>query len=161
MSPLFVLVLWVHLFSAIVLVGGSFFIWFVVWPASYKITEDEAARTRMVGRIAKRFAYFTHGSLTALVLTGLYLAGPYLESPGLILSSLRGEVLLVKVAVVLVAISLTYTNNIYHGRKIMRLAAQGRLEDLKRVRRLTHLASYVTLGLLVLITVLGATLVAL
>lgn len=80
MSLAFILVLWVHLFSAVVLVGGSFFIWFVVWPASYKIAANEAERTRMVGRIAKRFAYFTHGAVVALVLSGLYLAAPYIES---------------------------------------------------------------------------------
>ncbi len=161
MSLAFILVLWVHLFSAVVLVGGSFFIWFVVWPASYKIAANETERTRMVGRIAKRFAYFTHGAVVALVLSGLYLAAPYIESPGLVLTTLRGEVLLTKVALAVSAIVLMYGNNIYHGRKIMRLVAEGRLDDVKRVRRLTHLASYVTLGLLVLITVLGATLVGL
>ena len=161
MSPLSILVLWVHLFSAIVLVGGSFFIWFVVWPASYKIAADEAERTRMVGRVAKRFSYFTHATVAALVLSGLYLAGPYIEDPGLVLSTLRGEVLLAKVVVVAATISLMYANNIYHGRKIMRLAAAGRLDDVRRVRRLTHLASYLTLLLLVVITILGATLVGL
>ncbi|MDG6920082.1 MAG: CopD family protein [Nitrososphaerota archaeon] len=161
MSLLFILVLWVHLFSAVVLVGGSFFIWVVVWPASFTIAEDEAERTRMVGRIAKRFAYLTHGSVAALFLSGAYLAWPYVVAPGLVLSTLRGEVLLAKVAVVVLTISLMYANNIYHGRKIMRLAAQGRLDDVKRVRKLTHAASYVTLGLLVVITLLGATLVGL
>ena len=159
MSPLFVLVLWVHLFSAIVLIGGSFFIWLVVWPASYKIAAGEADRTRLVGVIAKRFAYFTHGAVAALVLSGVYLAGPYLEAPALLLSTPWGEVLLAKVVLVASAVSLMYANNIYHGRKIMRLAAEGRLDDVKRVRRLTHIASYVTLGLLLAITVLGAVLV--
>ncbi len=160
MSLLFALVLWVHLFSAMVLVGGSFFIWLVVWPASYKIAKDEADRTRMVGRIAKRFAYFTHGTVVALVLSGLYLAAPYIEAPALLLSTFAGDVLLAKMVLVVSAVSLMYANNIYHGRKIMRLVAEGRLDDVKRVRRLTHVASYVTLGLLVAITVLGAVLVA-
>lgn len=161
MSPLFVLALSVHLFSAIILIGGSFFIWFVVWPASYTITESEAERTRIVGRIAKRFAYFTHGTVVALVLSGLYLAGPYIAAPALLLSTLRGEVLLAKVVTVVLAIALMYANNIYHGRKIMRLVAQGRLDDVKRVRRLTHVASYATLGLLLVVMMLGATLVTL
>ncbi|MDG6959539.1 MAG: CopD family protein [Nitrososphaerota archaeon] len=161
MSLLFILVLWVHLFSAIILVGGSFFIWLVVWPASFTITENEAERTRIVGRVAKRFAYFSHGTVTLLFLSGAYLAWPYVVAPGLALTTLRGEVLLAKVATVVVTIALMYANNLYHGRKIMRLAAQGRLDDVRRVRKLTHIASYVTLGLLLVITVLGATLVAL
>ncbi|MDG6989157.1 MAG: hypothetical protein JRN21_07500 [Nitrososphaerota archaeon] len=160
MSLLFALVLWVHLFAAMIFVGGSFFIWFVVWPASYKIAKDEAERTRMVGRIAKRFAYFTHGAVVALLLSGLYLAAPYLGTPSLLLSTFAGDVLLAKMVLVVLAVSLMYANNIYHGRKIMRLVAEGRLDDVKRVRRLTHIASYVTLGLLVAITVLGAVLVA-
>lgn len=161
MMPLFALVLWVHLFSAVVLVGGSFFIWFIVWPASFQFAANEAERTKAVGRIAKRFSYFTHGSLIALVPSGLYLAAPYLTSPSMLSSTLEGQILLAKVVIVGSAIILIYTNNIYHGRKIMRLVAQGRMEDLKRVRRTTHVASYVTLGLLIVITMLGVALVAL
>lgn len=160
MDPLFALVLWVHLFSAVVLVGGSFFIWLVVWPASFQVTTDEAARTKVVGKIAKRFAYFTHGSLVALVLSGLYLAAPYFSGPGPLLSTLEGQILTAKIAAVVSAIVMIYTNNIYHGRKITRLAAEGRFDDMKRVRHVTHIASYVTLGLLILITILGAALVA-
>lgn len=158
MGPFFALVLWIHLFSAVVLVGGSFFIWFVVWPASFQFAPNEAERTKAVGRIAKRFSYFTHGSLIALVPSGLYLAAPYLASPSLLSSTLEGQILLAKVVVVASAIVLIYANNIYHGRKIMRLVAQGKMDDVKRVRRTTHVASYVTLGLLIAITMLGATL---
>ena len=40
------IVLAIHIFFAILFVGGSFFIWLVVWPASYEITDDEKERTR-------------------------------------------------------------------------------------------------------------------
>lgn len=155
-----VVVLWLHLIAAIIFIGGSFFIWLVVWPSSYELSETEAERTRIVGKIAKRFAYFTHASIVVLVLSGVYLAAPYLASPPLLFTTLDGQILLAKVSVVVIMIALMYANNIYHGRKIMRLVAQGKLEDVKRVRRLTHIASFVTLGLMLVITALGAALVA-
>ena len=51
------IILWIHIFTAIIFIGGSFFIWLVVYPESFKITDDEKLRTRIVGRIGKRFAY--------------------------------------------------------------------------------------------------------
>jgi uncharacterized membrane protein len=155
-----VVMLWLHLLAAIIFIGGSFFIWLVVWPSSYELSKTESERTLIVGKIAKRFAYFTHASITILVLSGIYLAAPYLASPPLLFTSLDGQILLVKVSAVVAMVALMYGNNIYHGRKIMRLVAQGRFEDVKRVRRLTHIASFVTLGLMLVITALGAALVA-
>lgn len=154
-----IIVLWIHLFAAIIFIGGSFFIWLVVWPASYSIANTEAQRSIIVGRIAKRFAYFTHMLILTLVASGIYLALPYLQSSSSMSATLGGELLLAKITAVVVMIALMYTNNIYHGKKIMRLVAQGRLEEVKRVRRLTHLASFITLGLLLIITILGVTLV--
>lgn len=155
-----VFVLWVHLFAAIIFIGGSFFIWLVVWPTSYGLANTEAERTAIVGRIAKRFAYFTHLSIGILVTSGLYLAVPYLRSPSLLSTTLGGEILSAKVIVVIVMIILMYANNIYHGRKIMRLTAEGKLEDAERIRKAAHLASFVTLGLMLIITMLGVSLVS-
>ena len=160
MITTFLAVLWLHLFAAIIFIGGSFFIWIVVWPASYDITSNEAERTRIVGKIAKRFAYFTHATTVILVLSGIYLAY-FVSSPSDLLSTFAGNVLLAKIIVVVIMIALMYFNNLYHGKKIMRLASQGKLDEVKRIRKLTHVASYITLGLLVLITILGAALVTL
>ena len=160
MITIFLAVLWLHLFAAIIFIGGSFFIWLVVWPASYDITSNEAERTKIVGKIAKRFAYFTHASIVTLVLSGIYLAF-YVSSPSGLFSTFVGNLLLAKIIVVIVMIALMYLNNLYHGKKIMRLASQGKLDEVKRVRRLTHLASYVTLALMVLITIFGAAIVVL
>ncbi len=154
------IVLWVHLFAAIIFIGGSFFIWLVVWPASYGLANTKAQRSIIVGRIAKRFAYFTHASIAILIASGIYLAMPYLQSPALISTTLGGQLLSAKVVVVVMMIVLMYTNNIYHGRKIMRLIAEAKLDEARRVRKLTHLASFITLGLMVMITLLGAALVS-
>jgi uncharacterized membrane protein len=155
-----IIVLWVHLFAAIIFIGGSFFIWLVVWPASYSLANNESQRSIIVGRIAKRFAYFTHASIAVLVASGAYLALPYFQTPSLFSTTLPGELLLAKILVVVSMIILMYANNIYHGKKIMRLIAQGKLEDVKRVRKLTHLASFITLGLMIIITMLGVALLS-
>ncbi len=150
------IVLWIHLFFAIIFIGGSFFIWFVVWPASYDITDDEKLRTRIVGKIAKRFAYFTHISLALLILTGIYNATWYLPARSDLFSTTAGELLFTKSVIVIVAVLIIYVNNLYHGKKIMRLSEEKKFEEMKAIRRRTHLFSYISLGLLFLITVLAA-----
>lgn len=149
------MILFIHIFFAIIFVGGSFFIWLVVWPASYSLTDDEKERTRIVGRIAKRFALFTHISLGVLIVTGIYNATWYLGSASALFSTTGGRILLVKIIVVGIDIIMIYTNNLYHGKKIMRLAREGRLEEVKKIRKVTHLFSFISLALLVLIVALA------
>lgn len=152
------IVLWIHLFSAILFIGGSFFIWVVVWPASYQITDDETLRTKVVGRIAKRFAYFTHITLGLLVATGIYLAYYYLGgfTAGNILHTTGGQLLFTKSLLVIIMITIVYTNNRYHGKLIMRLSREKKYDEMKRIRRRTHLFSYISLGIMVAISVLAA-----
>ncbi len=145
-------VLWVHILSAIFFMGGSFFIWIVVVPASYKITDDEKFRTRIVGLIGKQFALFTNITLTILIVTGIYNTTWYLnydlnnlfDTPG-------GQILFVKTILVLAMIVLMYGNNLYHGKRIMNLAKEGKMEELRRLRKWSHILSYITLGLMVAI----------
>lgn len=82
-------ILWIHLFSAVLFVGGSFFMWLAVMPASHLITEDESERTQIVGKIAKQFRRVTNATLVVLVLTGVYNASWYLPSVGRPLWHLR------------------------------------------------------------------------
>ncbi|MCL4337809.1 MAG: CopD family protein [Candidatus Thermoplasmatota archaeon] len=152
------IVLAIHIFFAILFVGGSFFIWLVVWPASYEITDDEKERTRIVGKIAKRFAIFTHVSLAVLIVTGIYNATWYLGSFSALYSTSGGEILLAKIVVVGIDILIIYSNNLYHGKKITRLAREGKLEEVKRIRKVTHLFSFISLALLLVIVGLATAL---
>ncbi len=143
------IILWIHIFSAVIFVGGSFFIWLVVWPASYEITSDEKERTRIVGRIAKRFAYFTHVTVGILIVTGIYNATWYLnDNPSLLLSTGQGRLLLANIILAGIVIAMIYGNNIYHGKKIMRLSREGKLEQVKKIRKITHMISFLSLALL-------------
>lgn len=152
------IILAVHIFFAIIFVGGSFFIWLVVWPASYEITGDEKERTRIVGRIAKRFAIFTHVSLVVLIVTGIYNATWYLGTISALFNTTGGQLLLAKIVVVGVDILIIYTNNLYHGKKITRLAREGKLDEVKRIRKVTHLFSFISLALLIAIVALATSL---
>lgn len=156
MLLLWEIALFLHVFFAIIFIGGSFFIWIVVWPESYNLTDDERQRTRIVGRIAKRFAYFTHISIAVLVVSGLTLAYWYLNgSLSNLFTTTGGNILLVKVIIVAIDIAMIYTNNLYHGKKIMRLSREGKHEEVQRIRKVTHFFSFLSLALLVVIVLLG------
>ena len=149
-------VLWVHLFSAVLFVGGSFFMWIVVVPASHMLTEDESERTLIVGKIARRFAKIVNPALLVLVATGVFNATWYLPSMDSLFASYAGYLLLAKVSAVAALIALLYVSNVYFGRKITRLAKEGRLDELKALRKTSRLVSFANLGLMSAILLLAA-----
>ncbi|MGC8506328.1 MAG: DUF2269 domain-containing protein [Thermoplasmata archaeon] len=158
-SLIFTMILWIHLLFAIIFIGGSYFIWFVIWPESFKLTHDEKERTKIVGTFSKRFAVFTNYSVLILIITGIVLAiHMYLQNTQLF-STLEGIVLEIKVAVVGVALGMMYYNNLTHPKKIVRLLADGKMDEVNKIRRRSHIFSYTTLVLLGLITLLGTFLV--
>ncbi|MFG1519335.1 MAG: CopD family protein [Thermoplasmataceae archaeon] len=158
-SLIFTLILWIHLFFAIIFIGGSYFIWFVIWPESFKLTKDEKERTKIVGIFSKRFAVFTNYSVLILIITGIALAlHMYFQNTNLF-DTLEGLVLEIKVAVVGLALGIMYYNNLTHPKKIVSLLAKGKRDEVEKIRKRAHIFSYATLVLLGLITVLGTFLV--
>lgn len=149
-------VLWVHLFSAVLFVGGSFAMWMVVVPASHMLTEDESERTKIVGTMARRFARIVNPALLVLLVTGAYNVTWYLPSMGALFTSYAGHLLLAKLSAVVALLVLLYISNVHFGRRITRLAREGRLEELKALRRTSRLVSFANLGLMVLILLLVA-----
>jgi len=148
------IVLWIHLFAAMLFVGGSFFMWLVVVPASRLITNDESERTRIVGRIARGFGKLTNPILTVLILIGIYNAAWYLQTVYALLQY-PGTILLCKMILVAVLLLLIYVNNLYFGKKIMRLAQEGKLGELRAVRRVSRSVSAVNLSLMIVILFLA------
>jgi putative copper resistance protein D len=157
MALLDIVILWVHLFSAVLFVGGSFFMWLVVMPASHSFAKDESERTQIVGKIAKDFGKITNPILVILVLTGIYNASWYLPTIGDLFSFSNYEdtTLFVKVILVVVLIGLIYAHGAYYGRKIVRLAREKKLEELKAVRRRSRIISFANLALMVVILILA------
>ncbi|MGC8516153.1 MAG: CopD family protein [Thermoplasmata archaeon] len=158
-NSLILALLWIHIFFAIIFIGGSYFMWLVLWPASFKVSDDEKQRTRFVGVVAKRFAYFSHASLLILIVTGLILAfGWYLPQPSDLTTTFPGKILLSKIIVVAAMIAIVYGNNMYHGKRIMRLSREGKKEELQKLRRMSHILSFISLGLMAVIVVLAVAL---
>lgn len=158
MDLIFLIVLWIHAFTAIFFIGGSFFIWVIVWPATFRITSDEKERTRIIGNVGRLFGTATDISVGILIVTGLYLAYLYLPSLSDLTTTTGGKLLLAKGILVIIMISLMYSNNLYHGKKIVRLSREGRMDEVRKIRRITHIASFITLGLMVAIALIALSL---
>lgn len=150
-SVLNTVMLWAHLFSAVLFVGGSFFMWLVVVPASRTITENEAERTEIVGKVAKRFGKISTHILVVLILTGIYNAYWYLPSMNALYNTYQGQLLLIKVFFVLILLVFTYVHNVYFGRKIINFASQKDVEGLSRIRKRSRIVSALNLVLMVTI----------
>lgn len=147
-------VLWVHLLSAALLAGGSFFMWLVVVPASRQFSDDEGERMRIIERIARRFGTVTNIALAVLVLTGIYNASWYLPSSAL-LDTRTGNLLLAKSVLVVGLVLLVYVRGFHFGRKIVRLAGERKLQELEAVRKRSRVVSATNLALMVAILVLA------
>jgi copper resistance protein D len=144
-------ILWVHLLSAVLLVGGSIFMWLVVLPASHLVTEDEAERMRIVEKMARRFGRITNIILIVLVLTGVYNASWYLPSTSALFDTYLGNLLFVKIVLVIALVVLIYVHGIYFGRKIVRLARERKFQELEAVRKRSRAVSAINLVLMVAI----------
>lgn len=153
MSPplLDAVVLWIHLLSAVLLVGGSLFIWLVVLPASSLIAKDESERMQIVEKLARRFGRITNVTLVVLVLSGVYNASCYLPSTGALFDTYLGTLLLVKIVLVVVLVALVYLHGLYFGRKIVRLAGERKLEELRKVRNQSRIVSAINLVLMMIL----------
>ena len=146
--------LWAHLFSAMLFIGGSFFMWLVLVPGSKDAIKDEATRTVVVAKLSKRFARLTWMLLSTLIITGAINALWYLPestafgSAGLYLT-------IAMVLSTLALIVLLYGPGRHYGRQISKYGKEGNLEKLAAVRKKSTLVSYANLSIMLLITVLA------
>jgi Predicted integral membrane protein len=156
MYALIIIAVIIHVLSAVFLVGSSIFVWIVVWPASYTMS-DEKLRTRFMSVMGKKFAFYTNLSVLFLTITGIYMV--YSVRPVYItnfygaISQTWGQILTIKIVTVASMYALMYGNNIWHGKLIPRLAENGNFEKLKQVRKIAHLLSFITVFLMVLIVI--------
>ncbi len=153
MAFLDLVILWVHLLSVIFLVGGSLFFWAVVMPIFSKGTEDEASRTLLVGRLAKRYGRLINWTLLILISTGVYNLSWYLG--GISIFDPTSRILLTKIVLVALLVFLIYYNNRIYGRKIVRCAKEGNIDELRKLRKTGRAFSMINIGLMLLITLLS------
>ena len=97
---------WLHLLSAIVAIGGSFFLRFVLLPASQSL--DGAQRQQLTDGVMKRFRPILWVSITVLFFTGLYNAGMVAMRGGLVAAPAYLQLLLIKILLALVIFGIAF-----------------------------------------------------
>ncbi|MDB5391959.1 MAG: hypothetical protein JWM11_7605 [Planctomycetaceae bacterium] len=69
-DPMQLIFRWLHVLTAIVMAGGTFFMFFVLHPAASALSDDE--RSRLRAGVIKRWKMVVHLGVLLLLVTGLY-----------------------------------------------------------------------------------------
>ncbi|MEM0141205.1 MAG: DUF2269 domain-containing protein [Thermoplasmatales archaeon] len=159
MTPLIIFLLFIHVISAVFLVGSSIFVWIVIWPASSIAIKDEKLRTRFMSVMGKRYALYTNITIILLTITGLLLVAlyypVYFYNIGYAVKTRWGYILTIKISAVAAMYAILYGNNLWHGKLIPKLAEAGKFEELKNVRKIAHVLSFITVGLMIAIVLIA------
>jgi len=100
--PIFdALLMWAHLVSASIWVGGSIFIGIVLAPLLKTISESVEERVAIMIRVGRKFNKIAIPSLAILIGTGLYNSSNILSRPQLLLSTNYGIILVIKIILVI------------------------------------------------------------
>jgi copper resistance protein D len=101
------IILWIHLISAAIWVGGSLFIGIVFSPLLKTMFDSIEERLQIMIKVGKRFNKIAVPSLIILIGTGLYNSYSLLTKPNLLLSTSYGTFLTIKIILV-IALIITY-----------------------------------------------------
>ena len=95
------LLMWAHLVSASIWVGGSIFIGIVLAPLLKTISESVEERVAIMIRVGRKFNKIAIPSLAILIATGLYNSSNILSKPAFLLSTNYGIILVIKIILVI------------------------------------------------------------
>ena len=95
------LLMWAHLVSASIWVGGSIFIGIVLAPLLKTISESVEERVAIMIRVGRKFNKIAIPSLAILIATGLYNSSNILSKPEFLLSTNYGIILVIKIILVI------------------------------------------------------------
>lgn len=100
--PIFdALLMWAHLVSASIWVGGSIFIGIVLAPLLKTISESVEERVTIMIRVGRKFNKIAIPSLAILIATGLYSSSNILSRPQFLFSTNYGVILVIKIILVI------------------------------------------------------------
>jgi putative copper resistance protein D len=100
--PIFdALLMWAHLVSASIWVGGSIFIGIVLAPLLKTISESVEERVAIMIRVGRKFNKIAIPSLAILIVTGIYNSSNILSRPQFLLSTNYGIILAIKIILVI------------------------------------------------------------
>jgi putative copper resistance protein D len=95
------LLMWAHLVSASIWVGGSIFIGIVLAPLLKTISESVEERVAIMIRVGRKFNKIAIPSLAILIVTGLYNSSNILSKPEFLFSTNYGIILVIKIILVI------------------------------------------------------------
>ena len=101
------LLIWVHLITASIWVGGSIFLGIVLAPMLKSITGTLEERIALMIKIGRRFNKIALPSFVILIITGIYNSRVFLQEPILLFETNYGIILLFKIILV-IATLITY-----------------------------------------------------
>lgn len=133
---LLTVVTWIHLLSAVVWIGGIFFILFVALPVAKKTLEQPG---KLMGAISKRFAPMANISILLIFITGIFMSLLSHSFSELIsLNSLWTQTLFAKVLTALAMAGIHFYRGLSLTPKIERLTAaegspSGKIKELQRL----------------------------
>ena len=110
------IILWIHLLSAAIWVGGSLFIGIVFSPILKTMFGSVEERIQIMIKVGKRFNKIAVPSLIILIGTGLYNSHVLLSKPDLLMATSYGQFLTVKIILV-IALVITYVIHVRVIRK--------------------------------------------
>ena len=96
------LIMWAHLVAASIWVGGSIFIGIVLAPLLKTLSDTVEGRLSIMIRVGRKFNKIAIPSLLILIVTGIYNSSNFLARPSLILSTTYGQILVIKVILVII-----------------------------------------------------------
>ena len=98
------IIIWIHLISASIWVGGSIFLGVVLAPLLKKMSLSIEERLELMIKVGRRFNKIALPSLIILIGTGIYNSHLVLQSPEILFSSSYGAFLITKIVLVIALI---------------------------------------------------------
>lgn len=154
--------LWLHILSAVVVLGGYIFLALFWWPVLERTLEDTRLQLRLLGQTLRRFFTVVVLALTVQVITGgLYLLTPAYRAFGAgdeaALATFHG-LLMIKLAVVFLVLILVPMQLFGMAYRLTRMDAGIYPFDLtvfKRIAQRLQTVSYVIIALLTVAVILS------
>jgi len=152
------IIMWIHLLSASIWVGGSLFIGIVFSPLLKSMFDSIEERLQIMIKVGKRFNKIAVPSLIILIGTGLYNSHQLLIKPELLIATSYGNFLIIKIILVF-ALIITYVVHVRIIRKEIEdkiMSKQMSSHQIQRLRKKIIILGEITVVLSVAILFLAA-----
>lgn len=96
------IIIWIHLLSACIWVGGSIFIGLILAPMLKNIVSSVEERLALMIKIGRRFNKFAFPSFIILIVSGIYNSRFFFENPNNFFESDYGILLFIKIILTII-----------------------------------------------------------